>query len=85
MCLNTVITFLTAKMCKNTKAHFRNVYKDNAIMSKINCPRAFDEQYSTKDYITSKKHSYIIINLLIGEQKWNLQDQEVQEISYLMK
>ena len=55
------------------------------MMSKINCPRAFDEQYSTKDYITSKKHSYIIINLLIGEQKWNLQDQEVQEISYLMK
>lgn len=85
MYLQTVKTFLTVRMCKNTKAHFINLYKNNTSILKINCPRAFDEQYSTKDYITSKKHSYIIINLLIGEQKWNLQDQEVQEISYLMK
>ena len=39
----------------------------------------------TKDFITFEKHTLIIINLLVGEQKWNLQDQEVQEISYLMK
>ncbi len=38
-----------------------------------------------KDYITSKIQILIIINLFTGEVKWNLQDQEVQEIFYLMK